>query len=239
MNPIIPTPQAPAPEFQPRLLLVDDEPRLLSSLYELLRVQDSYQLVTATNGAEVLAALSRQQFDLLLLDCRMPGAGAEEVLAALRQDPEARSSDCTAVATSAEMDKTAWHERIATVLRDGYAPFIDGVMVPRWFTPGFAAAHPDVVAGFKARMMANDTAGYAACANVIATLDLPARIAAITAPTIIIVGAEDPATPVAMSERIRSLVPHAEMVVIPGAGHNPMWEKPDDFDREVLAFLRG
>ena len=71
------------------------------------------------------------------------------------------------------MDKAAWRERIATVLRDGYAPFIDGIMVPRWFTPAFAAAHPEVVAGFRARMIANDTAGYAACANVIATLDLP------------------------------------------------------------------
>jgi CheY-like chemotaxis protein len=45
-----------------------------------------------------------EAFDLLLLDCRMPGAGAEEVLTALRHDPQARSSDCTAVATSAEMD---------------------------------------------------------------------------------------------------------------------------------------
>jgi 3-oxoadipate enol-lactonase/4-carboxymuconolactone decarboxylase len=141
------------------------------------------------------------------------------------------------VATSAEMDKSAWRERIATVLRDGYAPFVDGVMVPRWFTPGFAAAHPEVVAGFKARMMANDAAGYAACANVIATLDLPGRIAAIKAPTIIIVGADDPATPVAMSERIRSLVPQAEMVVIPNAAHIVAVEQPDLVNFYLGAFL--
>ncbi len=141
------------------------------------------------------------------------------------------------LATSAEMDKAAWHERIATVLRDGYEPFIDGVMVPRWFTPAFAKAHPNVVAGFRARMMANDTAGYAACANVIATLDLPGRISAITAPTIIIVGAEDPATPIAMSERIRSLVPHAEMVVIPKAAHIVAVEQPDLVNFYLGAFL--
>ena len=38
----------------PRILLVDDEPRLLSSLYELLRDRD-YHLVTATCGSEALA----------------------------------------------------------------------------------------------------------------------------------------------------------------------------------------
>ena len=141
------------------------------------------------------------------------------------------------VATSAEMDKAAWHERIETVLRDGYGSFIDVTMVPRWFTPAFAAAYPEVVAGFRARMMANDTAGYAACANVIATLDLPSRIAAITAPTLIIVGADDPATPVAMSERIRALVPHAEMVVIPEAAHIVAVEQPDVLNGYLGAFL--
>ncbi|MCB1502677.1 MAG: 3-oxoadipate enol-lactonase [Bauldia sp.] len=131
------------------------------------------------------------------------------------------------IATSAEMDKAAWRERIATVTAKGYAPFIDEVMVPRWFTPRFAAAHPDVVAGFRQRMMANDIAGYAACANVIATLDLLPRISGITAPTIIIVGAEDPSTPIAMSEEIRRLVPHAEMVIIPDAAHIVAVEQAD------------
>ena len=131
------------------------------------------------------------------------------------------------LATSAEMDKAAWRERIETVTTQGYAPFIDGVMVPRWFTPRFAEAHPDIVAGFRQRMMANDTAGYAACANVIATLDLLPRIAGITAPTLIIVGAEDPATPIAMSEEIRRLVPHAEMVIVPDAAHIVAVEQAD------------
>lgn len=141
------------------------------------------------------------------------------------------------LATSAEMDKAAWRQRIETVMSEGYGPFIDGIMVPRWFTPGFAAAHPEVIAGFRARMMANDPRGYAACANVIATLDLLPRIAGITAPTMIIVGAEDPATPVAMSEVIRSHVPHAEMVVIPGAAHIVSVEAADRVTEYLDLFL--
>ena len=98
MNPIIPTPQTPAPEFQPRLLLVDDEPRLLTSLYELLRVQDHYQLVTATNGAEALAALNRQHFDLLLLDLRLPDMSGHEIMDFVN----ARQIDCDVIVMSGE-----------------------------------------------------------------------------------------------------------------------------------------
>jgi len=98
MNPLIPTPANPAPEFQPRLLLVDDEPRLLSSLYELLRVQDSYQLVTANSGAEALAHLSRQQFDLLLLDLRLPDMSGHDIMDFVN----AREIDCDVIVMSGE-----------------------------------------------------------------------------------------------------------------------------------------
>ncbi|MBJ7311542.1 EAL domain-containing protein [Rugamonas sp. CCM 8940] len=63
----------------PRLLLVDDEPRLLSSLYELLRDRD-YQLVTATCGSEALAQLSRLKFDLILLDLRLPDMSGHQIM---------------------------------------------------------------------------------------------------------------------------------------------------------------
>jgi len=64
---------------QPRLLLVDDEPRLLASLYELLQGR-GYQLVTAATGNEALAHLSRLRFDLVLLDLRLPDIGGHEIM---------------------------------------------------------------------------------------------------------------------------------------------------------------
>jgi diguanylate cyclase (GGDEF)-like protein/PAS domain S-box-containing protein len=70
---------AKAGEYCPRLLLVDDEPRLLSSLYELLRDRD-YQLVTATCGSEALAQLTRLKFDLVLLDLRLPDMSGHEIM---------------------------------------------------------------------------------------------------------------------------------------------------------------
>jgi diguanylate cyclase (GGDEF)-like protein/PAS domain S-box-containing protein len=63
----------------PRILLVDDEPRLLSSLYELLRDRD-YHLVTASCGAEALAHLGRVRFDLVLLDLRLPDMSGHDIM---------------------------------------------------------------------------------------------------------------------------------------------------------------
>jgi diguanylate cyclase (GGDEF)-like protein/PAS domain S-box-containing protein len=66
-------------DTQPRLLLVDDEPRLLASLHELLQGR-GYQLVTATCGSEALAQLSKLRFDLVLLDLRLPDIGGHEIM---------------------------------------------------------------------------------------------------------------------------------------------------------------
>ncbi|SEO38558.1 response regulator receiver modulated diguanylate cyclase/phosphodiesterase with PAS/PAC sensor(s) [Duganella sp. CF517] len=74
-----PTPVAHAADHWPRILLVDDEPRLLSSLYELLRDRD-YHLVTATCGSEALAQLTKLKFDLILLDLRLPDMSGHEIM---------------------------------------------------------------------------------------------------------------------------------------------------------------
>lgn len=86
-----------------RALVADDDPSSRFFLVEALRSL-GLDAQACHDGPSAIAIARQEAFDLLLLDCRMPGAGAEEVLAALRSDPDARSSDCTAVATSAEMD---------------------------------------------------------------------------------------------------------------------------------------
>jgi diguanylate cyclase (GGDEF)-like protein/PAS domain S-box-containing protein len=80
MNPFSTSVAVPAdPAYQPKLLLVDDEPRLLSSLYELLQGR-GYQLVTAATGSEAIAHLSKLRFDLVLLDLRLPDIGGHQIM---------------------------------------------------------------------------------------------------------------------------------------------------------------
>jgi CheY-like chemotaxis protein len=56
------------------------------------------------DGPAALQLARAEAFDLLLLDCRMPGAGALQVLTALREDAQARSAESVAIATTAELD---------------------------------------------------------------------------------------------------------------------------------------
>ena len=63
----------------PRLLLVDDEPRLLASLAALLRDSNCH-LVSATSGSEAIEQLSKLQFDLVLLDLRMPDMSGHDIM---------------------------------------------------------------------------------------------------------------------------------------------------------------
>ncbi|HZP19059.1 MAG TPA: alpha/beta fold hydrolase [Bauldia sp.] len=140
------------------------------------------------------------------------------------------------MATSARMDSDFYRARQQTVLREGYGSFIDTVLSPRWFTPAFAAANPDVIRSFR-DAFPKDWRGYAVCSGVIADLDLEDRIAGIRAPTMIMVGAADPATPVAMSLDLHARIPDAELVIIPRVAHLLAREAPDLVNPYIAAFL--
>lgn len=66
------------------LLLVDDEPAVLSSLKRLLR-REGYRVLTAGSGEEALALLAEHEVGVILADQRMPGMSGTEVLARARQ----------------------------------------------------------------------------------------------------------------------------------------------------------
>lgn len=70
-----------------RLLIVDDEIDLMTSLREILSGA-GYEAVGFTSGKEALEALKEQEFDLLLTDLDMPEMdGIALMRAALRIDP--------------------------------------------------------------------------------------------------------------------------------------------------------
>ncbi len=82
---------------------------------------------------------------------------------------------------------------------------------------------------------------HAFAAQVDAVLDfsdeLRIHLAGITAPTLVLVGADDRLTPPADAEELVALVPHARLRVIRRAGHGLMVEAAPDFNLAVLAFL--
>ena len=64
---------------RPRVLLVDDEPRMLGSLYELLKSRN-FQLVTGDCGQQALDHLGNNEFDLVILDMMLPDMSGHEIM---------------------------------------------------------------------------------------------------------------------------------------------------------------
>lgn len=87
----------------PRILVADDDPASCHFLGDGLRALGA-SVSTCADGLQALQLARSESFDLLILDCRMPGAGAREVLAALRADVAASSACARAVASSAELE---------------------------------------------------------------------------------------------------------------------------------------
>jgi pimeloyl-ACP methyl ester carboxylesterase len=69
------------------------------------------------------------------------------------------------------------------------------------------------------------------------TMDLTKRYAWIRAPTRILWGSRDHLLPPSFGHRLAEAIPGATMTEIPDAGHSPMWENPDEFHRQLVAFL--
>ncbi len=66
-----------------RILLAEDDPRTQKIVPKLL-TQYGYQIDVASDGHEVLQALEQKDYDLVLMDCMMPGIDGYEATAIIR-----------------------------------------------------------------------------------------------------------------------------------------------------------
>jgi 3-oxoadipate enol-lactonase len=123
------------------------------------------------------------------------------------------------VCTSAYLPPAdGWQARAALVRAQGMAPVVEP-STGRWFTPAFIEREPEVAGAFAAELERADPDGYADCCLAIAAMDLRADLAAITAPTLVISGGSDPATPPAHGAAIAAGISGARHLVIDGASH--------------------
>jgi len=82
-----------------RILVVDDEKNIRLTLTQALE-SDEWQTDTAVNGEEALQKLQESEFDLMLLDLKMPGIDGMEVLRHVAEDrPDVRVVIITAYGT--------------------------------------------------------------------------------------------------------------------------------------------
>jgi 3-oxoadipate enol-lactonase len=141
---------------------------------------------------------------------------------------------CTSAMLAREID---WAARAALVREQGTGA-IAAATVERWFTEQFIAEHPDDAARWRATIADTPSEGYAGCAEAIGSMDLEDDIRAIGAPTLVIAGRQDPATPPPHAELIASRIPGARLEVVDGA-HLSNYERSDEVTELMLSHLEA
>jgi 3-oxoadipate enol-lactonase len=137
--------------------------------------------------------------------------------------------------TSAYLD-LAWAERAALVRSEGMRPVADQA-AGRWFTPAFRRRDPAAVAVIVGAMRGVDPEGYAGCCEAIGGMDQRDSLGAIAAPTLVVAGAEDPATPPWHGAVIASGIRGSRLTVIRGASHLANVSQPGEVTAALLGHL--
>lgn len=133
-------------------------------------------------------------------------------------------------------DARSWADRAATVRAEGMAAIADGAL-QRWFPPGFADRDPATVAAARKQLVDTPAEGYAACCGALAAADLTPMLGAITAPTLIIAGADDPASPPEHAAALAAGIGNARVEVVSDAAHLVNLAAPERVTRLLLEFL--
>jgi 3-oxoadipate enol-lactonase len=115
--------------------------------------------------------------------------------------------------------RSNWIERAQAVRAAGRPEVVANAVIGRWFTPSFADANPDVVARYRAMIVATPAEGYAGCCEAIADLDLRPGLPGVSAPTLVVSGAQDPSTPPEHGRALAAAIPGARFELLDPAAH--------------------
>jgi 3-oxoadipate enol-lactonase len=137
-----------------------------------------------------------------------------------------------------EASLAAWTQRIAAVEAGGLDAIVNTVM-ERYFHAEFRATQTAAVAQARATVLRTSAAGYVAACHAVAGVDWLGRLDQIKCPTLILAGALDVGAPVALSEAMASRITGSKLVVMPKASHLSVMEQPEEFARELHAFLNA
>jgi 3-oxoadipate enol-lactonase len=168
--------------------------------------------------------------------------GGYVVLAFYKQFPSRVRSlilaDTRAQADTEEGKQTRF-QQAEKALAEGMAGIADG-MLPKLLTPETVSKRPEVVKRVRDMMLKTKPEGAAgALLGMAERDDQTPLLAQISCPTLILVGREDPITPVADSEKMNREIGGSRLVVIENAAHVSNLERTDQFNEELLRFLNS
>lgn len=187
-------------------------------------------------GADLIALLDRLDVERAnLAGISLAGMASMWVASHAPQRVERLAVLCT----SARLGPAAmWATRAATVRANGLDVIADP-LIARWVPPEFAQARPEVMASLREMLVSTPPEGYAGCCQAIEVMNLVPDLPCITAPTLVVAGLNDEATPPAHAQVIADRIVGARLSLAAGAAHLPHISRSDLIVDLLLSFLGG
>jgi 3-oxoadipate enol-lactonase len=135
----------------------------------------------------------------------------------------------------AELQST-WQARIDTASSKGMEPIVQPTL-ERWFTEPYRKSGAPVVGRIAEAIRATPVPGFVGCCHAIPKINVSARLKEVKIPSLVIVGEQDPGTPVSMAQEIHENLPGSELVIIPSAAHLSNLEQPEAFNKALAGVL--
>lgn len=221
----------------------DPQMTAFAAKYRVLRYDTRGHGATETTDGEYAIELLARDAEALIeklevgpvhfLGLSMGGMIAQR-LAVLRPDLVRSLVLCN---TASEMPTLAmWNDRISVAQQDGTEGLLKGT-IQRWFTAGFRTHSPAAVGFVEGMIRDTGGPGYIGCASAVRDMSQTAILKEIHRPTLVLVGAEDPACTPAQGLVLHENIVKSQHVVIQNAAHLSNIEKPLEFNAAVLDFL--
>ncbi len=107
----------------------------------------------------------------------------------------------------------------------------------RVHSPDYLKAHPEAVEARKDVLLGIDPRGFAAACKILQETDLVPLLHHLRVPTLVVCGEHDQATPPALNKQIAGKVAGAKYIELPGCGHCPPLEQPQQFLAAIGNFI--
>jgi 3-oxoadipate enol-lactonase len=134
--------------------------------------------------------------------------------------------------------KPLFEERMTRARDRGMEALVQETL-DRWFTQPYLDQNPPEVDRIRNQILATPLPGFIGCSHAILELDYVERLSEIKLPTLIVVGEDDPGTPVEASQAMHQRIQHSKLVVLPSAAHLSNIEQADAFNAALLSFLQA
>ena len=140
--------------------------------------------------------------------------------------------------TSAHMGpKELWDARINLAREEGMEATVEPT-VNRWFSSIFHEKSPATIERMRNMIRRTSVPGYIGCCQAIRDMDQRKTICAIRNPTLVVIGANDPATTPEAGLAIHAAIPNSALSYL-DAAHISNVEQPATFIRVVEYFLKA